>query len=381
MEQEIVNNYRVIFLLLGASVFSGTLFGSLFGYGANAASTDLLVINQACQACHNTIFQLDEQRPHIALTLDQAEGCLQCHVENDVSAGFIHIAQLENEAPVVEESALKKASGKGPGMSMTMYYEKSRIGDQPNKMIFIPAGEFVMGSNARLPDEGPEHKMTVGEFWIDKYEVTNFQYKKFLDATKRRSPSHFENRTFPKNKIDHPVTFVTWKDASAYCKWADKRLPSDEEWEKAARGIDARIYPWGNVYDTDNVNSPQRWLELKLRGDTTPVGVFEGGKSPYGLYDMSGNVWEWTSSWYQAYPGNTEPSENYGQTYKTLKGGSWWDCSFYKCGISAPTFNRSFFLRSTKNKSFGFRCAKDGSAKDGNTEYDGVKEAALQTNI
>ncbi len=370
-----VNSGKVIFLLFGVI---SVVFGVLLGYGGaiDAAGADLPVANQYCQACHNKLVQLDERQLPIALTSDQADGCLRCHVENDVSAGFILVAQLENETSAVDAPMLKKASGKGPGMSMAMYYEKSRIGNQPNQMIFIPGGEFVMGSNTRLPDEGPEHKMTVGEFWIDKYEVTNFQYKKFIDATKRRSPNHFENRTFPQNKIDHPVTFVTWKDANAYCKWADKRLPSDKEWEKAARGTDVRIYPWGDVYDTDNVNSPQRWLQLKLQGDTTPVGVFEGGKSPYGLYDMSGNVWEWTSSWYQAYPGNTEPSESYGQTYKTLKGGSWWNCSFYKCGISAPTFNRSFFLRSTKNKSFGFRCAKDGSAKDGS-----AKEAALRTKI
>jgi formylglycine-generating enzyme required for sulfatase activity len=100
-------------------------------------------------------------------------------------------------------------------------------------------------------------------------------------------------------------------------------------------------------------------------GDTTPVGAFEGGASPYGVYDMSGNVWEWTASWYQPYPGNTVASESYGERYKVLKGGSWFDCSFYNCGISAPVFNRAFFAKRTKNDSFGFRCAKD--ADDINT--------------
>jgi iron(II)-dependent oxidoreductase len=134
------------------------------------------------------------------------------------------------------------------------------------------------------------------------------------------------------------------------------------EWEKAARGSDGRIYPWGNDFDINKVNSPVRWTTLKIDGDTTPVGAFAEGVSPYGAYDMSGNVWEWTASWYTAYPGNTQPNENYGEKYKTLKGGSWWDCSFYKCGVSAPSFNRGFFLRKTKNKSFGFRCAKDDGA-------------------
>jgi len=407
-----VNTYRVVLLFLGVNVIAGAFVSTVFGFGmsdrdpssagseavigesaAKSATRSQFVsnslVNKECQACHTKIIKLDEKNPEqlistispsispslspskmasasFPVSADQADDCLECHAENDVSARFIRAAQTENaalnsttEETVESTEALKRASGKGPGMSLVMYYEKSRIGDEPNKMILIPGGEFVMGSNSRLPDEGPEHKTTVTEFWIDQYEVTNYQYKKFIDATRRRSPSHFENRTFPANKIDHPVTYVSWKDANAYCKWADKRLPSDKEWEKAARGTDARIYPWGEIYDTKFVNSPQRWIELKLQGDTTPVGVFEGGKSPYGLYDMSGNVWEWTASWYQAYPGNTQISENYGQTYKTLKGGSWWDCSFYKCGISAPTFNRSFFLRSTKNKSFGFRCAQD----------------------
>ena len=216
-----------------------------------------------------------------------------------------------------------------------------------------------MGSNTRMPDEGPEHVVNLKRYYIDIYEVTNLQYKAFIDATGRRSPKHFRNRTYPKGKADHPVTYVGWKDAVAYCKWAGKRLPTDAEWEKAARGTKGRIFPWGNEFEVERANTPQRWQVLGKDGDTTPVGSFPEGKSPYGLYDMSGNVWEWTSSWYLAYPGNTHPTENYGKKYKTLKGGSWWDCSFYECGISAPLFNRSFFLRSTKNSSFGFRCAAD----------------------
>ena len=245
------------------------------------------------------------------------------------------------------------------GMIGKMYYEKSRLGDAPNKMILIPAGEFTMGTDDRLPDEGPAHKVSLPAYYIDKYEATNLQYKKFNDATNRRSPSHFINRTYPKGKADHPVTFVSWYDAKAYCEWAGKRLPTDAEWEKAARGTDARIFPWGNEFDDNKANTPLRWEALKRDGDTTPVGSFPGGVSPYGLYDMSGNVWEWTASWYLPYPGNKRKTENYGEKYKVLKGGSWWDCSFYKCGISAPSYNRAFFLPSTRTKSFGFRCAKD----------------------
>ena len=189
--------------------------------------------------------------------------------------------------------------------------------------------------------------------------MTNLQYRKFNNDTHRRSPSHFRNRTFPPGKADHPVTFVSWEDANAYCQWAGKRLPTDEEWEKAARGSDGRMFPWGDEFDIKRANTPLRWKKLNQFGDTTPVGAFPAGASPYGLMDMSGNVWEWTASWYKPYPKNKVASESYGERYKTLKGGSWFDCSFYNCGISAPVFNRAFFAKKVKNDSFGFRCAKD----------------------
>jgi len=245
------------------------------------------------------------------------------------------------------------------GMQYPMYSRGSRLGDAPNVMVLIPAGEFIMGSNSRLPDEGPQHKVTLPVFYIDKFEVTNLQYKKFNDDKHGRSPRHWRNRTFPAGKADHPVVYVTWDNANAYCDWAGKRLPTDAEWEKAARGTGDRMFPWGDEFSTAAANTPVRWQEIGKFGDTTPVGAFEAGKSPYGVYDMTGNVWEWTASWYKAYPGNKTPSESYGERYKTLKGGSWFDCSFYKCGISAPVFNRSFFAKKVKNDSFGFRCAKN----------------------
>lgn len=284
--------------------------------------------------------------------------CVECHKQKGLRVDLDK--QLEKlEATIRTAKPMKRAEGQGPGMSLPIYYDKSRLGDAPNEMIRIPAGKFIRGTDYRLPDEGPRHEMELSSYWIDRYEVTNLQYKKFVDATNRRSPDHFVNRTFPDGKSDHPVTYVSWYDAKAYCEWAGKRLPDDKEWEKAARGSDGRVFPWGSEFSIDRANTPVRWAAMYLKGDTTPVGVFEGGKSPYGLYDMTGNVWEWTESWYQPYPGNKRITENYGEKYKVLKGGSWWDCSFYKCGISAPLFNRSFFHPRTKNESFGFRCAKD----------------------
>lgn len=295
-----------------------------------------------CNACHTGELMSEK---HLFEIVDT---CITCHEK-----------PKEHGAEKTGENSVKKSQLVNENLAFPMYYEKSRLGEKPNKMVEIPAGKFIMGTNSRMPDEGPEQERMLGRYFIDIYEVTNLQYKAFIDATNRRSPEYFRNRTFPEGKSDHPVTFVDWKDANSYCEWAGKRLPTDMEWEKAARGTDGRIFPWGSEFDIDRANTPQRWKILEKEGDTTPVGAFPEGRSPYGVYDMSGNVWEWTASWYEAYPGNTHKTENYGKKYKTLKGGSWWDCSFYQCGISAPLFNRSFFYRSTKNNSFGFRCATE----------------------
>lgn len=313
-----------------------------------------------CKQCHIDGVQ-------IAKVLDVPNnGCLRCHTEAALQVSFDKITTAKQPSPAQSElSAFAPTVPLEPnaGMQLPLYSATSRLGDKPNAMVAIPAGEFIRGSNERLADEGPQYRLNVPAFMIDIYEVTHLQYKHFIDATKRRSPDHFRNRTFPDGKADHPVTFVSWDDANAYCEWAGKRLPTDVEWEKAARGTDGRSFPWGNEFNARNSNSPIRWQALKEQGDTTPVGAFAGGVSPYGVHDMSGNVWEWTSSWYEAYPGNKTPSESYGERYKTLKGGSWFDCSFYKCGISAPVYNRAFFAKKTKNDTFGFRCAKDLSTK------------------
>ncbi len=300
-----------------------------------------------CISCHG----------HNGIQIDvrDAAACQGCH-----EAKSVPVAQIE-AAPASPVSPHDISKLDPLGMRYPLYNDESRLGPEPNEMMLIPAGEFIMGTDQRLPDEGPMHKVTLPAYSIDKFEVTNLQYKKFIDATERKSPGHFKNRTFPPGKADHPVTFVTWFDAEAYCQWAEKRLPTDAEWEKAARGTDGRMFPWGDALEMQRANTPMRWAQLGAFGDTSPVGAFAEGVSPYGLYDMAGNVWEWTASWYQAYPGNKTPSESYGERYKVLKGGSWWDCSFYQCGISAPVFNRSFFARKTANDTFGFRCARDAA--------------------
>lgn len=312
----------------------------------------------ACQTCH----QAPSDQP---LSTTKVPGCVSCHAAITPTKNRFAAPQGQTTSPAAS-SIMLAAAEEQPAkvdtprpLAIPQYYDTSRIGAQPNEMVRVPAGKFMMGTDTRMSDEGPQHTVYLPTYWIDKYEVTNLQFQQFIDAAGKRAPDHFTNRTFPAGKADHPVTFVSWHDANAYCSWAGKRLPTDKEWEKAARGTDGRMFPWGDEFDINQVNTPVRWERLKEKGDTTPAGAFPGGASPYGALDMSGNVWEWTSSWYTAYPGNKKTSENYGEIYKTLKGGSWWDCSFYKCGISAPVFNRAFFNTKVKNASFGFRCAKD----------------------
>ena len=337
------------------------LFLLIFGFDATATAASAadgylhtLQATGPCESCH-------ARDQAAGFKAAMANDCAECHTSEEEEGALMPVADKPFADPYADKIKVAPPPSATAGMSVPMYYDKTRIGTM-NPMVLIPAGKYIRGSNYRLPDEGPQYTAETKAFWIDKYEVTNLQHKQFIDATHRKSPRHFRNRTYPKGKVDHPVVFVSWYDAHDYCQWAGKRLPTDVEWEKAARGKDDRDYPWGNDFDTNKVNSPVRWESLNIPGDTTPAGAFEGGKSPYGLYDMAGNVWEWTDSWYTQYPGNTWSSENYGEQYKVLKGGSWWDCSFYQCGVSAPVFNRSYFKQSVRNSSFGFRCAKDADA-------------------
>ena len=169
--------------------------------------------------------------------------------------------------------------------------------------VEIPAGEFWMGGEGEY-DGKPAHGVSLAKFWIARVPVTNAQYRFFVEAAGHEPPRHWEGGRPPKGKESHPVVYVTWRDALAYCRWLSgvtgKRvaLPSEAEWEKAARGDkDRRAYPWGEAFDATRCNSGDLGL-----GDTTPVGIFPEGASPYGVLDLSGNVWEWTRSNYRDYP-------------------------------------------------------------------------------
>jgi formylglycine-generating enzyme required for sulfatase activity len=223
-----------------------------------------------------------------------------------------------------------------------------RLGDpRLADMVEIPASEFIMG-------EGDEqHQVFVDAFKISKYPVTNMQYQTFVDATGHRAPGHWPEGAYPPNKANHPVVNVSWDDAVAYCRWLSQatgkecRLPTEAEWEKAARGgiqipnsqnlkewIDnphpKRMYPWGDEFD------PKR-LNIKIGdeqiGGTSPVGVYPGGASPYGVMDMAGNVWEWCSSLYRDYPYDLDDGREdlEAEGDRVLRGGSWLYGGSYAC--------------------------------------------------
>lgn len=196
----------------------------------------------------------------------------------------------------------------------------SAIGDPRDldEMVAVPAGEFLMGSSDAdgyaYDNEKPQHSVTVDAFRIGKYPVTNGQYARFVAATGHRPPPHWRGSSPPPWLENHPVVNVSWHDAHAYCGWRSQtegrvyRLPSEAEWEKAARGTDGRIYPWGNDWDPSRCNSSEG------RGDwtTTPVGMYPSGVSPSGCQDMAGNVWEWT----QSLSGKDYPYRKYGYPYR-----------------------------------------------------------------
>jgi serine/threonine-protein kinase len=193
-------------------------------------------------------------------------------------------------------------------------------------MLTIPAGDFWMGDERQ--------RVHVDAFQISKYAVTNAQYKRFVEATGHPAPAHWQGRGIPAGKALHPVVFVSWFDAQAYARWAERRLPSEAEWEKAARGIDGREYPWG-----DWAEGRCNTREAKI-GDTTPVGQYcPRGDSPYGCVGMAGNVWEWTT------PRSLSVNP-------VVRGGSW----NYLRGVARCTY-RIRHNPSAVNAELGFRLA------------------------
>ncbi len=226
------------------------------------------------------------------------------------------------------------------------------------RSVLIPQGEFTMG--VAEPSVGasasPAHAVQLPAFYMDQFETTVGEYRDFLQATRRPSPLHWE-QTLPGTDDGKPVIGLTWEDANAYCEWAGKRLPSEAEWEKAARGGDRRIYPWGsNPPEPALANYDQGLTATPYRNGVRQVGNFERGKSPFGVYDMAGNAWEWVGDWYEKEYYSKSPKENpkgpaQGKE-KVLRGGSWLVGDIRSAARdSAPPQKAA--------ETFGVRCAKD----------------------
>lgn len=203
---------------------------------------------------------------------------------------------------------------------------KTKMGDEGREMVNIPEGPFMMGSKEGDPDEAPEHQVFLKAFYIDRKEVTQDEYARFAKMTKRPLPKIevFEDDQSKLLKPEFAAMSVSWDDAMAYCKWAGKRLPTEAEWEKAGRGEGQRRYPWGDAFSNGRANV--EGSEDGYRYLASP-GSFEAGRSPYGLYDMTGNVAEWVAdsydeSYYKKSPYRDPPGPENGDL-KVVRGGSW----------------------------------------------------------
>ena len=244
-------------------------------------------------------------------------------------------------------------------------------------MVRVTSGPFLMGTSAAqesdlikklglppntLTNEMPQSTLALSEFYIDQTPITNADYKKFIDSDPAREvpflslpqaqPANWDRqaRAFPSPRAQYPVVLVSWKDATAYCRWAGKRLPTEAEWEKAARGDDGRYWPWGNEWEATRANGAESGLQ-----DATPVGKFPTGASPYGALDMAGNVWQWTSTLDGAYPYQpTDGREDQSAAgMRVTRGGAFlFGAAFTRTPV------RSRFNPDGVSLSIGFRCVQ-----------------------
>jgi len=219
-------------------------------------------------------------------------------------------------------------------------------------MVEIPAGPFTMGTDSGDPNEAPAHEVDLPTFMMDKFEVTNADFAVFVETTGYETYAEKEGRTgwraaYSEGKDNHPVVYVTFDDALAYCTWAGKRLPTEAEWEKAARGPEGFPFPWGDDWDPTKANVK----ESGLRGTAT-VGSYP--PNGYGLCDTAGNVWEWVDSPYEAYPGSDYQDSKYSPDLRGLRGGGWFDSEEQ---VRATNRNAGD-PTTTANDDIGFRCAK-----------------------
>ena len=217
----------------------------------------------------------------------------------------------------------------------------------PENMIFIAGGKFQMGRAGGDEYETPVHAVTVSPFFIARTEVTNQEYQRFVTETGRKAPTHWPNGKFPANEANLPVVNVSWDDANDFAKWAGKRLPTEAEWEFAARGAESRLYPWGNAWNPASANAGR-----ENGGRISEVGRFTAGASPFGVLDMCGNVWEWTSSSLLSYADGKVMAPG-----KVIRGGA-----FNVPSERATTTYRGVLPPERLGDKTGFRLARDAQS-------------------
>ena len=230
------------------------------------------------------------------------------------------------------------------------------------EMVFISGGTFTMGANDGDPTYEPESKVTLEEFYVDRWPVTNAEYKKFVDATGHPVPNYDvswcdtsnynwdeKTRIYPAGKADHPVVLITWADAMAYAAWAGKRLLTEAEWERIARGSNGQRYPWGNEFKAGCCNCKEADI-----GETSPIGYFSpNGDTPEGVIDMIGNVWEWTNTLFRSYPYTPDDGRESRDAsgFRVLRGASWMNDANVAHAMSRLDGDFQFY------NNVGFRCA------------------------
>jgi formylglycine-generating enzyme required for sulfatase activity len=229
----------------------------------------------------------------------------------------------------------------------------------PGEMALIPAGEFIMGSDDKTTISYPKHKVNLPAYWIDKYEVTNFEFQDFSIKTGYLGEGAKEGKDWrifftpaTPEKANLPVVMITWNDANKYCTSAGKRLPTEEEWEKAARGTDGRAYPWGNEWATNRSNT---WEANRAK--QVPIGEYDD-VSVYGVHDMLGNVREWTGSWFVNYEGTLKKDPHSGKQWRVLRGLAY----NLKARLGSLAARSAYAPDALFD--FGFRCAKDATPED-----------------
>lgn len=269
-------------------------------------------------------------------------------LENDYNESDIRSGM---QIGLVKQKPVSGREYTDPIAKEVIIYKKLIITEKDNReMVLVSGGKFLFGSNNGNKDEAPEQMLDLPDFYIDKYEVSNREYLRFIAEAKRKPPPSWTGGMYKSGEEDFPV-IVNYYDAVEYAKWAAKRLPAEQEWEKAARGSGFEvikeedgfyiknnpiIYPWGNVFDPERCNSADFWDNLKTGQDIKkvykkgflPVRQFEGrGDSPYGAVNMAGNAMEWTLGWYRAYKESKYHNSKFGTQFKVLRGGCYFSSS------------------------------------------------------